>query len=119
MSAGITARSTLATVGGDRVRALQHALYRAAKADRNGRTSTVKNVGEPCAGGSSRQGCDPAGESPAVSVVRVGHEATPLPGSGNRPGSAWCERPGGSAPLGAAVGATWRSSERRSPKVIE
>jgi RNA-directed DNA polymerase len=33
VSAGITARSTLAAVGGDRVRALQHALYRAAKAD--------------------------------------------------------------------------------------
>jgi group II intron reverse transcriptase/maturase len=32
VSAGITARSTLAAVGGDRVRALQHALYRAAKA---------------------------------------------------------------------------------------
>jgi group II intron reverse transcriptase/maturase len=29
----VTARSTLAAVGGDRVRALQHALYRAAKAD--------------------------------------------------------------------------------------
>ena len=33
MSAGISARSTLAAVRGDRVRALQHALYRAAKAD--------------------------------------------------------------------------------------
>ena len=34
MSAGVTtARSTLTAVGGDRVRALQHALYRAAKAD--------------------------------------------------------------------------------------
>ena len=33
MSAGFTARSALAAVGGDRVRALQHALYRAAKAD--------------------------------------------------------------------------------------
>ena len=33
MSAGATARSTLAAVHGDRVRALQHALYRAAKAD--------------------------------------------------------------------------------------
>ena len=33
MSAGVTARSTLAAVGGERVRALQHALYRAAKAD--------------------------------------------------------------------------------------
>ena len=28
-----SARSTLAAVGGDRVRALQHVLYRAAKAD--------------------------------------------------------------------------------------
>jgi RNA-directed DNA polymerase len=33
VSAGVTARSTLAAVGGDRVRALQHVLYRAAKAD--------------------------------------------------------------------------------------
>ena len=33
MSAGVTARSALAAVHGDRVRALQHALYRAAKAD--------------------------------------------------------------------------------------
>jgi len=33
VSAGFTARSALAAVGGDRVRALQHALYRAAKAD--------------------------------------------------------------------------------------
>ena len=33
MSAGISARSILAAVQGDSVRALQHALYRAAKAD--------------------------------------------------------------------------------------
>jgi hypothetical protein len=33
VSAVVTARSTLAAVGGDRVRALQHALYRSAKAD--------------------------------------------------------------------------------------
>ncbi len=33
VSAGVTARSTLAAVRGDRVRALQHVLYRAAKAD--------------------------------------------------------------------------------------
>jgi hypothetical protein len=32
-----------------------------------------------------------------MSVVRVGHEATPLPGVGDQPGSAWCERPGGPA----------------------
>jgi group II intron reverse transcriptase/maturase len=33
VSAGVTARSTLTAVGSDRVRALQHALYRTAKAD--------------------------------------------------------------------------------------
>lgn len=33
MSTGKTVRSTLGSVGGDRVRALQHVLYRAAKAD--------------------------------------------------------------------------------------
>ena len=44
--------------------------------------------------GSSRQGCDPAGESPAMLIVRVEHVATPHPGPGNRPGDAWCERPG-------------------------
>ena len=33
MVSAVTARSTLAAVGSDRVRALQHALYRAAKAD--------------------------------------------------------------------------------------
>jgi hypothetical protein len=54
-----------------------------------------------------------------MSIVRVGHEATPLPGPGNRPGSAWCERPGGPVPDGAAVGATWGPSECRSPKVNE
>src|ERR1035441_3985814 len=42
----------------------------------------------------SRQGCDPAGESPAMLIVRVEHVATPHPGPGNRPGDAWCERPG-------------------------
>jgi hypothetical protein len=83
------------------------------------RMPTVKHVGEPCAGGSSRQGCDPAGESPATSVVHVGREATPHPDAGNRPGDAWCERPGGPAPWRAAVGAVWRPSECRSPKVIE
>ena len=49
---------------------------------------------EPSALGSGRQGCDPAGESPVMLIVRVEHVATPHPGSGNRPGDAWCERPG-------------------------
>jgi hypothetical protein len=59
--------------------------------------TTTKIIGKPCAGRSSRQGCDPAGASPATSVVHVEREATPHPGPGNRPGYAWCERPGGPA----------------------
>jgi len=44
VSAGITAsRSTLAAVGGDRLRALQHALYRAAKADPNRRFHALQD----------------------------------------------------------------------------
>ena len=35
-----------------------------------------------------------AGESPAVSVTRVGHLVMPHPGMGNHPGYAWCKRPG-------------------------
>ena len=46
------------------------------------------------AGGSSRQGCNPAGASPAVSIAQVGHVAMPHPGMGNHPGDAWCKRPG-------------------------
>ena len=69
--------------------------------------------------GSGRQGCDPAGESPAMPIVRVEHVATPHPGPGNRLGDAWCERPGRLAVYAAAVGAAWGSSKRGSPKVIE
>ena len=43
MSAGVTASSTLAAVGGDRVRALQHALYRSAKADPNRRFHSLRD----------------------------------------------------------------------------
>ena len=43
MSAGNTARSTLAAVRGDRVRALQHVLYRAAKADPNRRFHALRD----------------------------------------------------------------------------
>jgi hypothetical protein len=43
---------------------------------------------------SGRQGCNPAGESPAVSVARVGYVVMPQPGAGNQPGYAWCKRPG-------------------------
>jgi len=49
---------------------------------------------EPDVGRSSRQGCNPAGESPAVSVARVGHVVMPHPGMGDHPGYAWCKRPG-------------------------
>ena len=44
--------------------------------------------------GSSQQGCNLAGESPAVSVARVGHVAIPHLGAGNQPSYAWCKRPG-------------------------
>jgi group II intron reverse transcriptase/maturase len=43
VSAGNTARSTLAAVCGDRVRALQHVLYRAAKADPNRRFHSLRD----------------------------------------------------------------------------
>jgi retron-type reverse transcriptase len=43
VSAGNTARSTLAAVGGDRVRALQHVLYRAARADPNRRFHALQD----------------------------------------------------------------------------
>ena len=43
VSAGDTARSTLAAVRGDRVRALQHVLYRAAKADPNRRFHALRD----------------------------------------------------------------------------
>ena len=49
---------------------------------------------EPNVGRSSRQGCNPTGESPVVSIARVGHVVMPHPGMGNHPGYAWCKRPG-------------------------
>ncbi len=78
-----------------------------------------KIIGKPCAGRSSRQGCDPVGESPTMPIAHVGHEATPHPGTGDRPGDAWCERPVGPVSVDAAVGAVGGPSVCRSPKVIE
>jgi hypothetical protein len=43
VSADVTARSTLAAVQGDRVRALQHVLYRAAKADPDRRFHALRD----------------------------------------------------------------------------
>ena len=54
-------------------------------------------TGKPCAGRSSQQGCNPAGGSPAMSIAHFRHVAIPHPGTGNRPGDAWCKRPGCSA----------------------
>jgi hypothetical protein len=71
----------------------------------------AKRAGERSAGRSSRQDCNPAGGSPAVTVARVGHVAIPHPGWGNLPGYAWCTRPGCQTSDDASVGATWRSSE--------
>ena len=50
---------------------------------------------------------------------RNGHVAIPHPGAGNRPGDAWCKRPGGPAPMSVAVGAIWGPSERGSLKRSE
>ena len=66
---------------------------------------------------SSRQGCNLAGESPAVSVARVGYVVMPHPGAGNQPGYAWCKRPG--RPESSAVGATWGPNERGSLNIRE
>ena len=76
-----------------------------------GRSHTIGAVWSVGVARSSRQSCNPAGGSPAVSIVRVGHEAMPHPGAGNQPGDAWCKRPGRPARRCAAVGAAWRSSE--------
>jgi hypothetical protein len=71
-------------------------------------------------GWSSRQDCNPAGESPAVSVARVGHVVMPHPGMGNHLGYAWCKRPGRPKHMSClAVGVTWRPSKHRSLKVNE
>ena len=43
---------------------------------------------------SSRQGRNPAGESPVVPVARFRHVAMPHLGMGNHPGDAWCKWPG-------------------------
>ena len=56
--------------------------------------SRAGESGLSAAEGSSRQGCNPAGASPAVSIAQVGHVAMPHPGMGNHPGDAWCKRPG-------------------------
>ena len=59
-----------------------------------GDDAPVRDELVPDAAGSSRQGCNPAGASPAVSIAQVGHVAMPHPGMGNHPGDAWCKRPG-------------------------
>jgi hypothetical protein len=44
--------------------------------------------------GSSRQGHNPVGASPTVSITRFGHVAIPHLGAGNQPSIAWGKRPG-------------------------
>jgi hypothetical protein len=44
--------------------------------------------------GSGRQGCNPAGESPAMSIARFRHVAIPQFMLGNHMSIAWCKRPG-------------------------
>ncbi len=62
----------------EKIRDLQRGLY--LKAKRGGLVCLeVKMIGKPSAGRSSRQDCNPAGDSPAVTVARVGHVAMPHP----------------------------------------
>jgi len=68
--------------------------------------------------GSGRQGRSPAGESPVVSVARVGHVAMPQFMVSNPMSIAWCKRPGCPV-LGTAVGATGGSSELGSLNISE
>ncbi len=57
------------------------------------RTREIRPSG--IAGGrSSRQGRNPAGESPAVPIARFRHVAMPQLMLGNRMSPAWCKRPG-------------------------
>ncbi len=65
----------------------------------SGNAETAKPLAYGCARRistrrSGQQGRNPAGESPAVSVARVGHVAMPHLGAGNQPSYAWCKRPG-------------------------
>jgi hypothetical protein len=62
-----------------RIRDLQRGLYLKAKREYALVCHEVKMIGKPSAGRSSRQDCNPTGESPAVTVARVGHVAMPHP----------------------------------------
>jgi len=42
--------------------------------------------------GSSRQGHNPVGESPTMSIAQFRHVVISQPGVGNQPGYAWCKR---------------------------
>ena len=69
--------------------------------------------------GSSRQGHNPVGASPTMSITRFGHVAIPHLGAGNQPRVAWGKRPG--CPVGntPVVGATWRPSEHGGLNIKE
>jgi len=63
-------------------------------------------------GVSGRQGRNPAGESPVMSIARFGHVAIPRFGAGNQPSYAWCKWSGCHVIEEiASVGATWGPSE--------
>ena len=54
----------------------------------------VEAVGRARGRWSSRQGCNPAGESPAAPITRFRRVAMPHLGVSNYPSYAWCKRPG-------------------------
>jgi hypothetical protein len=69
--------------------------------------------------GSSRQGCNPAGESPAMSIARFRHVAIPRFMTGNRMFIAWCKRPGRLVCFTYNGGSNRGSSEHGSLNITE
>jgi hypothetical protein len=49
-------------------------------------------------------------------IVRVEHVATPHPGPGNRPGDAWCERPGRPAAIVCRGGSNLGAEQAQEPE---
>src|SRR5712691_10449203 len=106
----------------DRVRELQRALYRAAKAD--SRMPAVKNVGEPCAGEPHARFEVAAGGNRNQSAIAARNWAPPAdPTRQTEPNPTACARPRGNArsvrrvQYGGAPGPQTRSCcGRRAPR---
>ena len=63
-------------------------------ADAFGKARPDRLAFKPYRGRSSRQDCKPTGGSPVVTVAQHRSRSDATPRAGNRPGNAWCIRPG-------------------------